>query len=294
MMTDERDKVVMWFEAECKRRGVGVMELLDQIIADNLAPDGDTESDVGGAGDVRSRESGASLASVSPASGPPAGQPQVQECPACGGQGFWMATHYVTRDMASDACEPSMEGMAMEEKVPCDRCGGGGVVEAEPAGDVPAGDLPTPTQEQIDELVAASPSVVPDLLERLKAAEHDLGHVTELMHRHAERADRAEARLVAAPADTHSVDAGAASSHAQEERAAAIDPAPPQSPASPVCVKCRGTDISTTFHKGAGYYDGCGGSVKRRHSMRDGEHLHRTCRTCQWDWCDPPADSAPT
>ena len=51
-----------------------------------------------------------------------------EQCGECGGQGYWIATHYVTRDMATDAGEPSMEGMPMEERVPCNRCGGGGVI----------------------------------------------------------------------------------------------------------------------------------------------------------------------
>ena len=54
-------------------------------------------------------------------------------CPTCGGLGYWMDMHYVTKDMAIDACEPSMEGMSMEEKVKCTHCNGEGwVITTEP------------------------------------------------------------------------------------------------------------------------------------------------------------------
>jgi hypothetical protein len=34
----ERDRLVMWFFQECDRRGMGVMELLDQIVAEHTSP----------------------------------------------------------------------------------------------------------------------------------------------------------------------------------------------------------------------------------------------------------------
>ncbi len=43
-------------------------------------------------------------------------------CPACGGYGFHV--HYVSHDMATDACEPEMEGQEMRE--PCEQCRGDG------------------------------------------------------------------------------------------------------------------------------------------------------------------------
>lgn len=49
-------------------------------------------------------------------------------CPGCGGGGI---LGYVSRDMALDACEPSMEGMP----IPCGRCNGGGCVGMMPAPD---------------------------------------------------------------------------------------------------------------------------------------------------------------
>ena len=54
----------------------------------------------------------------------------VVECPACNGSGI---EGYVTRDMATDACEPTMEGMPMK----CPKCKGDGYIfeycEVEPA-----------------------------------------------------------------------------------------------------------------------------------------------------------------
>lgn len=50
------------------------------------------------------------------------------------------------------------------------------------------------------------------------------------------------------------------------------------------CEKCGGTDIGTAYHKAhaLSWYD-CSYSS---HTKRSSEHLHHTCRTCQWDWCD--------
>ena len=54
------------------------------------------------------------------------------ECPNCQGQGrMLMGVNYVSRDMATDAGEPAMEGMPMEDWAACPYCGGGGVVEIE-------------------------------------------------------------------------------------------------------------------------------------------------------------------
>ena len=49
-----------------------------------------------------------------------------EDCSDCNNKGGYMTggIHYVTRDMASDACEPEMEGMAIEdfEHVQCEFC----------------------------------------------------------------------------------------------------------------------------------------------------------------------------
>lgn len=54
-------------------------------------------------------------------------------CEKCNGQGrvYWTDIHYVTRDMAIDAGEPSMEGMPMEEQrdEECPDCNGSGYTE---------------------------------------------------------------------------------------------------------------------------------------------------------------------
>ena len=53
------------------------------------------------------------------------------QCPDCGGDGaIAIREHFVTHDMALDACEPSMEGMSMGiEYAQCPRCGGGGLLD---------------------------------------------------------------------------------------------------------------------------------------------------------------------
>ena len=53
---------------------------------------------------------------------------QWEDCPDCPNAGCYPSgggVEYVTRDMASDACEPEMEGMAMyhePEQVQCEFC----------------------------------------------------------------------------------------------------------------------------------------------------------------------------
>lgn len=60
--------------------------------------------------------------------------PDLVQCPACGGQGTRREViGYVTADMASDACEPGMEGAPMEGDVPCSVCGGDGLLPVVPA-----------------------------------------------------------------------------------------------------------------------------------------------------------------
>lgn len=50
----------------------------------------------------------------------------MSDCRACGGEGIFEYMHFVTRDMALDACEPDMEGIPMPEQVECDACEGSG------------------------------------------------------------------------------------------------------------------------------------------------------------------------
>jgi DnaJ-class molecular chaperone len=56
-----------------------------------------------------------------------------KQCPYCNGQGYFAESiaHYVTRDMAMDAGDMSLEGMKIEhwEQVQCERCWGSGFVE---------------------------------------------------------------------------------------------------------------------------------------------------------------------
>ena len=61
-----------------------------------------------------------------------ANSPPEMQCPACEGQGrIPVGEHFVTRDMASDACEPSMEGMSMGiEYAQCEECDGTGLIAA--------------------------------------------------------------------------------------------------------------------------------------------------------------------
>jgi len=57
----------------------------------------------------------------------------VRQCTQCCGDGqLVIGEHHVTRDMALDACEPSMEGMFYGyEYVPCNICHGEGVIMEE-------------------------------------------------------------------------------------------------------------------------------------------------------------------
>jgi hypothetical protein len=51
---------------------------------------------------------------------------QWEDCPNCNNEGSYMTggIHYVTRDMALDACEPDMEGMPIDqtEHIQCEFC----------------------------------------------------------------------------------------------------------------------------------------------------------------------------
>lgn len=56
--------------------------------------------------------------------------PLQTQCPTCEGSGqVALGEHFVSRYMAMDACEPSMEGMSMGiEYGPCPDCGGTGLL----------------------------------------------------------------------------------------------------------------------------------------------------------------------
>ena len=59
---------------------------------------------------------------------------EPEPCPACGGRGVVEGVvGYVTREMAMDACEPSMEGMPYPGEVPCPHpeCEGGFIMTQE-------------------------------------------------------------------------------------------------------------------------------------------------------------------
>jgi len=47
-------------------------------------------------------------------------------CPDCEGQGYVVQTRYVTKDMATDACAPEMEGMPIPDQIKCWKCNGDG------------------------------------------------------------------------------------------------------------------------------------------------------------------------
>jgi len=50
------------------------------------------------------------------------------------------------------------------------------------------------------------------------------------------------------------------------------------------CIKCGCTDIGTSYH--SSIYSCRWGN----HNREDDEHLHLTCRKCQYDWCEPTKD----
>ena len=56
------------------------------------------------------------------------------------------------------------------------------------------------------------------------------------------------------------------------------------------CAKCGSDDINTSWHQGHGRYGsgGCGFYAKVVVYV---EHLHRTCRNCQFEWADDTLDA---
>ena len=50
------------------------------------------------------------------------------QCPDCGGCGGHTIQRIVSRDMAIDGGDAQLEGMTIEEHIPCERCGGLGLL----------------------------------------------------------------------------------------------------------------------------------------------------------------------
>jgi hypothetical protein len=51
------------------------------------------------------------------------------------------------------------------------------------------------------------------------------------------------------------------------------------------CIKCGGTDIHTAWHKNENH---CGGILEPKFK---GEHLHKHCRNCAYEWPEPVLSS---
>ena len=62
---------------------------------------------------------------------------ELKQCSYCEGKGqIPIGEHFVTHDMALDACEPSMEGMSYGiEWGTCPECQGGGLLESKEEAD---------------------------------------------------------------------------------------------------------------------------------------------------------------
>lgn len=61
------------------------------------------------------------------------------------------------------------------------------------------------------------------------------------------------------------------------------------------CPKCRGTDVSTTFHaEGTGIYTGM--VIERLLGVQSyivpQDFLRRVCTRCSFDWAESPADGS--
>ena len=56
------------------------------------------------------------------------------------------------------------------------------------------------------------------------------------------------------------------------------------------CPKCEGADVFVRWHKGEGQYGsgGCGHAAK---VVDFSEHLHVTCKTCQYEWVEDCTDA---
>lgn len=55
------------------------------------------------------------------------------------------------------------------------------------------------------------------------------------------------------------------------------------------CPKCGGTDLYVVFHKQGCERPGCGCATCQygSHAKEHREHLHVSCRRCQFDWVAP-------
>lgn len=54
------------------------------------------------------------------------------------------------------------------------------------------------------------------------------------------------------------------------------------------CVKCGGASINTSFHPRRSY---CDPHSHYTFNCAEGEHLHRYCLTCHYDWTEDCADA---
>lgn len=58
-----------------------------------------------------------------------------------------------------------------------------------------------------------------------------------------------------------------------------------------ICSKCSGEEILVRWHKTGGRYGGDGSCGYYAQVVETGEHMHFTCRTCQYEWTGVPADA---
>jgi hypothetical protein len=56
-----------------------------------------------------------------------------------------------------------------------------------------------------------------------------------------------------------------------------------------VCSKCGGEDILVRWHTGGRY--GTGGCGYYAKVVQPSEHLHCTCRSCQYEWAEDTLDN---
>lgn len=56
------------------------------------------------------------------------------------------------------------------------------------------------------------------------------------------------------------------------------------------CPKCASEDVATSFHRDRWL---CNPHSRFTNNSESGEHLHYTCRTCQYDWTGVTADARP-
>ncbi len=52
----------------------------------------------------------------------------IEICPNCDGDGFRVETNYASREMASDAGDPNLEGHPIRNKIKCSQCFGKGQI----------------------------------------------------------------------------------------------------------------------------------------------------------------------